>query len=105
MGGFGKYIREFRNYPRWLKILLPSSGLFFAASLITQMILFPDNPIVPHDGGYFGKYGAAHTREEFQLFTWMNRAILLGGLAFFAAFFSTLIYAVRKSGNSDNSSR
>jgi len=92
-----QYKIEFRTYPLWLKVLLPLSGTVLITSLITQMILFPDNPIFLRNGGYVGKYGATHTREEYEMFTWINRTILLSGLTFFGAFFSTMFYASSSS--------
>ena len=99
MGNFGLFVLEYRAYPLWLKMLLPLSGTILMVSLIMQMVLFPDNPVFLRNGEYVGKYGAIHTREEYEMFLWINRAILLSGLAFFGAFLSTLYYARQASGD------
>lgn len=87
-----KYILEFRSYPLWLKILLPAAGVIFLVALLSQMILFPDNPIYLKDGRYVGKYGATHSPEAFAMFVLLNRTILVSGLALFGGFICSVIY-------------
>lgn len=96
-----KYRIEFNTYPLWLRILLPSSGLIFVIALISQMTLFPDNPIYLKNGSYVGKYGAAHTREEYDLFIALNRTIFASGLAFFGGLFSSVIFGSARTTRQD----
>jgi len=94
--------REFKSHPLWLRIFLLLPGVTFAVSLISQMIMFPDNPIVHKEGQYVGKYGALHQKADYELFKTMNMVILVSGLTVFVA----LIFATFRSGTnqSDESS-
>ena len=96
-----KYLLEFSAYPLWLRILLPSAGVIFMAALIAQMILFPDNPIYPKNGGYVGKYGAVHTREEYEVFIAINRVILVAALASFGGFFCSVVFGAGYANEQD----
>lgn len=101
MGALRKILLEFRTCPLWLRILLPGAGVSFIAALVAQMILFPDNPIYPKDGGYAGKYGAVHTREEYELFIAINRTILVSGLALFGGAFCSLFVGAEQANGRD----
>jgi len=89
---------EYRAYPLWLRLLLPLAAGVFIGTLITLVLMFPDNPIYLKDGGFVGKYGAARTAADYACFTVLNRVLLASGLALFAALLGTVVFSGDKGG-------
>lgn len=92
MGPLSKYTKEFRRYPRWLQFLLPFSALVFVLAFASMVIGFPDNPISQQGTSYVGKYGAQHTRAEYEGYLALNRVMLVAGVAWFAALVCSVVY-------------
>lgn len=96
------YLSEFRTYPLWLKIVLPTSAMLFLLAWVAQMGVFPDNPIFPKNGVYLGKYGTVYTQAQYHRFILFNRIQLMAACALFAGFFSSVVLGQRSEEHSSH---
>lgn len=86
-------LAAFRQWPRWLQVLLPLAATTLLATFIALAWLFPDQPITARSGTWVGKYGDLHTRESYRCYVALNRLLLVAGVATFAALFASVVVA------------
>lgn len=67
-----------------MKIITIAAAILFASIFLFGVISFPDAPIYEKDEGYVGKYGAPHTRQDFENYRGWSRAAIAAFLTVFA---------------------